>query len=139
MMSYIEKPEILFYQSLGELFYAIAASDKVVRASEYNTLKRMVMDDWKIYEEVKDFYDESVGYQMEFVFEWFDYEHTDAQECFENFCDYARAYPKLFNKENSNLIIKTANAIANAFAGKNKSELIMLTKLKLVLTEINKN
>ncbi|MFT5762102.1 MAG: hypothetical protein ACI8WA_001226 [Polaribacter sp.] len=30
---------LVFYQSLGKLFYAIAASDKHVKEIEFNTLK----------------------------------------------------------------------------------------------------
>ena len=139
MMTNEEQPNIIFYQSLGELFYAIAAADKTVKAEEYEALLKMVMDEWKIYENVKDYYDESVGYQMEFVFKWFDYEHTNAQDCFENFCSYARQHPKLFTKNKINLIIKTAEAIANAFASVNKSELIMLARLKILFKEIGLN
>lgn len=138
-MKSIEKPDIIFYQSLGELFYAIAASDKTVKAEEYEALLKMVMDEWKIYEDVKDYYDESVGYQMEFVFKWFDYEHTDAQDCFENFCDFAKKNTAFFTKNKIELILKTAYSIANAYASKNKSELIMLTKLEMLFKDIRSN
>ena len=37
-----KKPELLFYQKMGELFYAIAAADNVVRESEYGALKNLV-------------------------------------------------------------------------------------------------
>ena len=135
-MTQIEKPDIIFYQSLGELFYAIAAADKTVKAEEYEALLKMVMDEWKIYENVKDFYDESVGYQMEFVFKWFDYEHVDAQDCFNNFCDFARKNPVFFTEDKIKLILSTATAITNAYASKNKSELIMLARLKILFKEI---
>ena len=135
-MTKVKKPDIIFYQSLGELFYAIAASDKTVKADEYEALLKMVMNEWKVYEDVKDYYDESVGYQMEFVFNWFDYENTDAQACFENFCDYAVKNPDFFTNEKITLIFKTAESIASAYASKNKSELIMLANLKILLKEI---
>lgn len=138
-MMQLKKPNIIFYQSLGELFYAIAAADKTVKAEEYGALIKMVMDEWKIYENVKDFYDESAGYQIEFVFNWFDYEHADAKDCFENFYKYAKKHPEEFTEENTALILKTANTIANAFSGKNKSELILLARLKMLFKEINLN
>lgn len=131
-----EKQDMLFYQNLGQLFYAIAASDKIVRKAEFDTLKKLVIDYWKAFEEARDEYLESVTYQMEVVFEWFDYEQIDAQECFNNFIDYAKEHPKTFTKEKKKLITKTAEAIANAFAGKNKSELIMLAQLELFLNKL---
>jgi|GEM_PF-5900842 uncharacterized tellurite resistance protein B-like protein len=33
-----------FYSSIGKLFYAVAASDKVVRAEEIRTLKELVKE-----------------------------------------------------------------------------------------------
>ncbi len=139
LMSITEKPEILFYQNIGQLFYAIAAADKVVRKAEYDALKTMVLNHWKKFEEDQAYYQEPVAYQMEVVFEWFDYEQMDAQDCFDSFSDYAKDNPKVFSKEKKKLIVKTAEAIASSFAGKNKSELIMLTKLKMLFGILDPN
>ncbi|AUC81150.1 hypothetical protein [Lacinutrix sp. Bg11-31] len=136
-MTHVEKPDIVFYQSLGELFYAIAASDKTVKAEEYEALLKMVLLEWKIYENIHEFYDEAAGYQMEFVFKWFDYEHMDAQDSFKNFCEYARKNSKLFTKNIIKLILKTTESIASAFASKNKSELIMLAQLQILFKELS--
>ena len=73
------------------------------------------------------------AYQIEVVFDWFDYEQLDANDCFESFADYKKENPRLFTKERKDLIWNTANAIASSFAGKNKSEVIMLSKLKMLL------
>jgi len=40
-MGISEKKQIKFYQRLGELFYAIAATDKVVRKDEFAALKKL--------------------------------------------------------------------------------------------------
>ena len=48
-MTHVKKPDIFFYQSLGELFYAVAASDNIVKVEEYSVLLKMVLDEWKIY------------------------------------------------------------------------------------------
>ena len=131
-MSYIEKPEISFYQHIGELFYAIAASDKVVRKSEYDALKKLVREEWSKDSNTKDEFDTDAIYQMEIVFDWFDYERMGAEECFDRFADYALDHKDSFTPERIDLIKKTANAIANAFSGKNKAELILLGKLELL-------
>ncbi len=137
LMSITEKPEILFYQNIGQLFYAIAAADKVVRKAEYDALKAIVLNYWKKFEEAQAHYQEPLAYQMEVVFEWFDYERMDAQDCFDSFSNYAKDNPKAFSKEKKKLIVRTAEAIASSFAGKNKSELIMLTKLKMLFGKLN--
>ena len=132
-MTYIEKPQIAFYQKVGELFYAVAAADKVVRELEYDALKKLVREVWSKYDDSVDDYNSQAIYQMEVVFDWFDYERTDADTCFESFENYLKEHPSLFTEDRKKLIFLTANEIADAFSGKNKSELIILGKLKLLL------
>lgn len=134
-MENLDKPQLLFYQKMGELFYAIAAADKVVRKEEYNILKNTVLKKWRSLDNFEDHYNVDAAHQIEIVFDWFDYEQLDANDCFDSFADYKRENPQLFNEERKKLIWQTADAIASAFAGKNKSELIMLAKLKLLLKE----
>ncbi len=50
----MQKPQVLFYQKIGELFYAVAASDKVVKKAEYNALQNMVAKRWKDMDEYED-------------------------------------------------------------------------------------
>jgi hypothetical protein len=132
-MSSAEKTSLTFYQKTGELFYAIAAADKVVRKSEYQSLKDMVQSDWKDLDDLQDDYGVDAAYQLEIVFDWLDYESLEANLCFESFRDFYKEHPALFTKKRKELILKTANSIANAFSGKNKSELVLLGKLQLLL------
>ncbi len=130
-----EKPQLLFYQKIGELFYAIAAADNVVDEAEYKELQKTVTEKWKDLDDYVDPFQTDAAYQIEIVFDWFDYEELDANDCFDSFSDYYAENQALFNDERKKLIWDTANAIASAFAGKNKSELIMLAKLKNILSK----
>lgn len=130
-----DQPQLLFYQKMGELFYSIAAADKMVRKAEYQTLKEIVKSRWKNLDDYEDAFHTDAAYQIEVVFDWFDYEQLDANDCFESFADYKKEHPKLFTEKRKQLIWETANAIANSFAGKNKSEVIMLAKLKKILQD----
>lgn len=130
-----EKPQLLFYQKMGELFYAIAASDNEVREAEYNTLKKIVSQKWKNLDDYEDPFHTDAAYQIEVVFDWFDYEQLDANDCFDSFAEYNQENRKLFTEERKKLIWETANSIADSFAGKNKSELAMLAKLQVLLKE----
>ncbi len=132
-MGAVDKPHLLFYQKMGELFYSIAAADKVVRKEEFDTLKKVVAEQWRNLDAYNDSFRTDAAHQIEVVFNWFDYEQLDANDCFDSFADYNKEYPKLFTAERKQLIWKTANAIASAFSEKNKSEVIMLTKLKNLL------
>ncbi|SRX55160.1 hypothetical protein [Aequorivita sp. CIP111184] len=134
-MGAADKPQLLFYQKMGELFYSIAAADKVVRKEEYEALKNIVLDQWKNLEDYEDPFHTDAAQQIEVVFDWFDYEQLDANDCFESFADYNKEYPQLFTKERKQLIWKTANAIASSFSDKNKNEIIMLAKLKILFKD----
>lgn len=124
--------ELLFYQKTGELFYAIAASDRTVREAEYKALTKLVEEEWKNREESEDSFKTNAVYQISIVFEWFDYERMDADDCFESFTDYYKTHQTIFTEERKALLLKTVQKIADAFNGTNKSELILLTKLQLL-------
>jgi hypothetical protein len=132
-MNIIDENHVIFYQKMGELFYAIAASDKVVRKTEYEALRKLVRSEWSSLDHYEDEFGVDASYQMEITFDWFDYKTMNANDCFNNFKYYIKEKPQLFTTKMKQLIWKTANAIARAFAGKNKSELIMLAKLKILL------
>jgi len=134
-MQELEEPELIFFQKVGELFYAIAAADKIVREEEYNRLCNLVISHWKNLENIKDEFGTNAAYQIEIIFQWFDHEQADAQECYDGFTVYYEAHPELFTIKRKKLLLETANAIANSFADKNKAELMMLAKLKLLLEE----
>ncbi len=121
---------LVFYQKLGEIFYAVAAADNVVRQEEYNALKEMVIQEWR----ESDLNESSNKLcQMEIMFNWFDYEQLDANSCFEHFEEYYKENSHLFTPEIKKLIWKTANTIADSVSTKNKRELIMLAKLQILL------
>jgi len=128
-----EKTALEFYQIIGKLFFAIAAADKIVRKSEYKALLELVNSYWVELDEYEDEFHADAAFQIEIVFGWLDYNQANAVDCFADFEEYLKTHRDLFTEKRKQLIWKTANAIANAFSGKNKSELIMLTKLKLNL------
>jgi len=134
-MNKVSTPELLFYQKLGELFYAVAASDKIVREAEYKTLTQLVEEEWKEMDDYEDQFKSDAAYQISIVFEWFDYERMDADDCFEGFSEYYKEHINLFSEKRKKLILKTVKKIANAFSGFNKSELIMITNLELLFNK----
>ncbi|WP_109299416.1 hypothetical protein [Aquimarina sp. AU474] len=126
---------IVFYQNLGKLFYAIAASDKVVRKSEYNSLRKIVKSQWLAVDDLEDEFGADAAFQIEIVFDWLDYTALNAETCFGEFKSFYSDNKSLFTTKIKQLIGDTANSIANAFSGKNKSELIMLGKLQLIFED----
>ena len=126
-----KKLNIGFYQNVAKLFYAIAATDNVVRKEEFNTLKRIVREHWLSLDDTEDDYHTDAAYQLEIVFDWLTNEDLNADLFFIEFMEYKDEHPYFFTKKIKSLILKTADAIAASFSGKNKSELIMLAKLNI--------
>lgn len=123
-----------FYQNLGKLFYAIAASDGNVRKVEIDKLKSIIKEHWLTIDDLKDPLGTDAAYQIEVVFDWLNNdEERNVKACFDDFVAYKRKQSHLFTEDVRSLIIKTAASIAYAFSGINKSELIMLAKLDIEL------
>ena len=134
MMVLKKKMTLSFYRNLGKLFYAIAAADGHIKAKEIDALKVLVKKQWLAIDEVEDAFGVNAAYQIEIVFDWLQGEdNLSAKECFNDFLIYKKSQSSLFSEEVNKLIIKTASAIAYAFSGINKSELIMLATLDLEL------
>ncbi|MBD0835597.1 hypothetical protein ICJ84_09125 [Aestuariibaculum suncheonense] len=122
------------YQNLGKLFYAMASADDSVNKAEFDKLKVLVKKHWLNLDNLEDDYGSDAAYEIEIVFDWLkSQKYTDNDRCFNDFVAYKNSQPHLFTPKLKKLILKTANAIAAAFSGINKSELIMMAKLDLEL------
>ncbi|WP_347173819.1 hypothetical protein [Polaribacter uvawellassae] len=124
---------LAFYQSLGKLFYAIAASDKHVEEIEFKVLKETVINKWTKIDLINDDFYSDAAFQIEIVFDWLYNTLPKAETCFDAFLDFKTEHPSLFTPKIKELILETSNKIAASFAGLNKSELMMLAKLSIEL------
>lgn len=131
-MTDIKTHSVKFYQNLGKLFYAIAAADKHVHEDEFKKLKKIIKKEWLDIDAIEDENNKDTAYQIEIVFDWLNNkERLDADLYFNDFINYKKDHENLFTDAIKKLILKTAYAIAYSFSGKNKSELIMLSKLDM--------
>ena len=123
-----------FYQNLGRLFYAIAAADKNLENAEFDKLKAVVKKQWLDIDALEDDYHTDAAYQIEIVFDWLNKQDVlNPEKYYNTFINYKNEQPHLFSKPIKKLILRTALAVANSFAGVNKSELIILAKLDIEL------
>lgn len=124
---------LTFYQMLGYLCYAIAAADEKLTPAEAAQLKRLVTDEWLEVEGSLDEYGEDAAFQTEIVFDWLSDSRVSSEEAFRIFSDFFTAHPQFFNNSLKKGIWSTANAVAEAFHGKNKAEIELLARLKKLL------
>ncbi|PRX54652.1 hypothetical protein [Flagellimonas meridianipacifica] len=122
-----------FYQNLGKLFYAVAMADKKVRPVEVKRLRKQVRQYWLDVDEFEDEFQTDSAYQIEIVFDWLQNEEKNDEGYFQEFKDFYKEHPEKFTPKLKALIIETAEAIAHSFAGKNRSEMEIIFRLKLLL------
>lgn len=121
------------YENIGKLFYAVAVCDGTVHIKEWDKMEEIVKNDWLYVDDFTDRYGTDAAHKIEIVFDWLLEAEKTSEECFQEFKDFYNKHPHAFNKEIKSLTIKTANAIANSFSGKNKSEVILLAKINMLL------
>ena len=133
-MTTTNKKDILFYQQLGKLFYAIAAADKVVREEEFARLQSCVHDYWLEVDDLEDSLGSDAAHLITIVFEGVEAFNEDPQDMYDAFITYRNEESQLFTLKVKNIIIQTAWAVARSFSGINKAELVMLGKLEIALS-----
>lgn len=121
-----------FYQNLGKLFYAVAMADHSIHVKEIDRLKEVVRDHWLKVDDIEDEYGTDAAFQIESVFDWFLEYGKDSEEIFEEFAAFYTEHKILFPDHVKQLIMSTSRAITSAFAGSNKSELILLGRIELL-------
>ncbi|MCM4153419.1 hypothetical protein DHD05_17640 [Arenibacter sp. N53] len=122
-----------FYENLGKLFYAVAVADSRIHRQEIDKLRTFIRKYWLEVDELEDEYGTDAAFQIESVFDWLVDNEKAGDECFDEFREYYQDHAGIFNPFIKVLILDTANAISNSFAGKNKAELVLLGKLELLL------
>ncbi len=119
-----------FHQALGYLFYAVASADKIVAPKEVATLKQLISRAW-----LPLFRQSEIVFQIQFTFDKLSKEEVSSRTAFEVFKKYKRANRGSFNDQRKKHIWTTVNSIAETINGKNKSELILLSQLSVLLKE----
>lgn len=118
-----------FYQNLGQLFYAIASADNVVRKDEIEKLKGIIRNEWLPLDQAEDKFGTDSAYQIEIVFDWLSERETKSEDSFNKFTAYFKEHSYLFSAQYKKVIAKTAASIASAYHGNNKAELDILFRL----------
>ena len=129
-MNTLTKKEFRLYQNLGKLFYAVAVCDGTVNYEEIQKFNHIIKTYWSHYTK-----NEEALTTMLSTFEWLTNDNEyNSETCFKEFVNYKTKHQDVFNDSTLiQLILKTTNGIASSFSSVNKSELIILAKIEMVL------
>lgn len=124
---------VSFYQLLGRIFFAVAQADKVIRPEEISELKQIVKDVWLDVDESTDDFNSDAAFQIEIVFDYLLNSDVIVEDTINDLKVFKKMHSSLFTTSIKDLIMETAFRIASSFAKRNKSELVFLSQLHLVL------
>ena len=108
-----------------------------MRAEEIKTLNELVQKKRVPIDNLSYEYGTDEAYKIEMIFDWLEENAPEADWAFNEFKEYKKDNEKLFTLEINKLSWETADAIAASFSGQNKSEVIMLSKLKILLSNLD--
>lgn len=125
---------LLFSESIANLFYAIACADKKISSNELAFINEIIAKEWTTSEFIM--LNKNSDFEMHFhdAIKKLIEQNRKPHDCFTNFEAFKKLNDAHFSQSLKNLIWKTAESIASTNNSKNKSELIMLSKLAIVLS-----
>ncbi|EAR01756.1 hypothetical protein [Maribacter sp. HTCC2170] len=129
----IENNNDLLDLNLGKLFYSVAMADKRITPEEIASLKSAILKNWHIANPYSKESNLEAQYGILSVFTKLQQTNAESNNCFKEFRLFFIEHQDVFNEELRKLIWHTAQAIASSYAKKNKSELVLLAKLKMLL------
>lgn len=117
-----------FYRNIAYLFYAVSMADRNMAEDEKKTIVKAVKEQWSINEN---------GFESgELIYETIRTlikKKESSEDSFEEFRKYVLSNKGLFTKKINYSLLETSHKICNIMNGKNKSELILLTKIHKLL------
>lgn len=122
-----------FYQLLGRVFYAAAQADKMIHEEEVKALKQLVRERWLDVEDSLDAFGTDAAYQIEIVFDYLLQNELNSDNVIQELTVFNEEHPSLFTREVVELIMETTTKIISSFAQTNKSEVVFLSQLHLLL------
>lgn len=126
-----------FYRAIGHAFYAVAHADKKVEKEEFQTVIKIVRDQWAPLEDSTDEFGEDLAFQIISVFDWLSENDESEKEALKHFKDYVQEHPKLFTDKIKDKILKTCKKIAETSRGVSKKENKILHEVEEILSSIS--
>lgn len=126
----------LFYKELGKLLYAIAAADNTITDAERKSLGKEITERLLHKERASDSYGTSKAWDTQFSFETTEDQGTSADEAFDDFLSYIKAYKNELSEDEVDICLKLADHIADSYHHINKKENKLLAQLRQSLMQM---
>ena len=124
-----------FYKELGNLFYSMAATDKIISPQEKKKLDEEVQFAWRHYDHSQDRFGTDRAFLIEFEFEAMKDEMASAKDAYLSFEYYFNENKKEIDQITRKRIFNSAKHIAESVRKINAAEHKYLNRLKKLLKE----
>ena len=128
----MENSKDKLHYHIGRLFYAIAMADKKIHKKEIETLNTNVLESWRQESMNMEGFNSKSTKEILVAFAEMQKNAAESETCYNVFRDFYLENKSLFTIALRKLIWDTAQAIAMSSAQKNKSELVILAKLRML-------
>ena len=122
-----------FYKELGNLFYAVAASDKSISPAEKKKLDEEVQFAWRHYDHSADRFGTDRAFLIEFEFETMEDEMVPAETAYQSFEYYFEENENHIDELTRKQIFNSARHIAECVRKVNVTEHKYLSRLKKLM------
>ncbi len=123
----------MLYHQLGRIFFLVAYADKEVHQKEVAALKKSINDFWLDYDNTFDEFAEDTAFHIEFTFDYLVDKPKSENAILTDFTDFVAEHKSLFTIKMNELIVTTANMIADSYAGTSKEEAKVIKKIRTIL------
>lgn len=127
----------LFYKELGKLLYAIAIADETVTDQEKAAVSKLIRERLLHKETDEDRFGSNEAWITQFSFDTAEDSYTTAEEAFQEFLDFAKAYKHDLTDQDLDVCISLSEHMADAYQHVNEKEHAMLKELREFLKTIN--
>lgn len=129
----MQKPPLIYYHKICELFFAIAAVPETMDTKQYGEFRDKVLEEWQNLTAKNAVFQNDGIARLRIVLDWFDYINLDPYECFDNFSDYYQNNPQWFTPSRKELIWNMILKITSFFSSNKEAQTPLLSKLKITL------
>jgi len=120
-------------RAIGFLVYAVASADKHVSEEEKQTVHRIVNDNWQVLADSDDPFGVRAMEYIDKILLGLDEQHVDSEKAFHSFEEVYKANSESFTPALKSFILKVCIETGSAFNRMNKSELVLLSRIELLL------
>ncbi len=122
-------------KAIGYIVYAVASTDKHVAEEEKKIAHDLINEHWTLLADNEDPFGVRALDFVDKIIVSFDEDHLDSEKAFESFKEIFEEQKQDFTIEIRQFILDLCIKVGSAFSQMNKSELVLLSRIEILLKD----